>query len=159
MRPLSRVLARCRPDGVAAPPELRLFAPVLRQGLAQAKQQPAQFFDSMAARMIDAQAPGVARRLRALPITRSPSFNKYPLPNLPLNKMNPFTPPPVPNYRTNPPFPVTPHRCPKCAKLPSEPTVPCHTWANLAHPPCPQSIRQTHLPLISIPCFFIDLPP
>jgi len=27
----ARVLARCRPDGVAAPPELRLFAPVLRQ--------------------------------------------------------------------------------------------------------------------------------
>ena len=27
----ARMLARCRPDGVAAPPELRLFAPVLRQ--------------------------------------------------------------------------------------------------------------------------------
>lgn len=36
-----------------------------RQGLAQAKQQPSQFFDTMAARMIDAQAPGIARRLRA----------------------------------------------------------------------------------------------
>ena len=38
-----------------------------RQGLAHAKQQPAQFFDAMAARMIDAQAPGVARRLRDWP--------------------------------------------------------------------------------------------
>ena len=38
-----------------------------RQGLVQAKQQPAQFFDAMAARMIDAQAPGVARRLREWP--------------------------------------------------------------------------------------------
>jgi hypothetical protein len=40
---------------------------LLRQGLAQGKQQPAQFFDAMAARMVDAQAPGVARRLRGLP--------------------------------------------------------------------------------------------
>ena len=38
-----------------------------RQGLAYAKQQPAQFFDTMAARMIDAQAPGIARRLREWP--------------------------------------------------------------------------------------------
>ncbi len=38
-----------------------------RQGLAHAKQQPAQFFDTMAARMVDAQAPGVARRLREWP--------------------------------------------------------------------------------------------
>lgn len=38
-----------------------------RQGLAHAKQQPAQFFDAMAARMVDAQAPGVARRLREWP--------------------------------------------------------------------------------------------
>jgi len=38
-----------------------------RQGLAHAKQQPSQFYDGMAARMIDAQAPGVARRLRELP--------------------------------------------------------------------------------------------
>jgi hypothetical protein len=40
---------------------------LLRQGLAHAKQQPAQFFDAMAARMVDAQAPGVARRLREWP--------------------------------------------------------------------------------------------
>lgn len=38
-----------------------------RQGLAHAKQQPAQFFDTMAARMVDAQAPGIARRLRDWP--------------------------------------------------------------------------------------------
>jgi hypothetical protein len=38
-----------------------------RQGLASAKQQPARFFDTMAARMVDAQAPGVARRLREWP--------------------------------------------------------------------------------------------
>ncbi|EDY20770.1 zinc finger SWIM domain protein [Chthoniobacter flavus Ellin428] len=38
-----------------------------RQGLAHAKQQPAQYFDTMAARMVDAQAPGIARRLREWP--------------------------------------------------------------------------------------------
>jgi len=38
-----------------------------RQGLAHAKQQSAQFFDAMAARMVDAQAPGIARRLRDWP--------------------------------------------------------------------------------------------
>lgn len=40
---------------------------LLRHGLASAKEQPARFFDAMAARMIDAQAPGVARRLRGWP--------------------------------------------------------------------------------------------
>ncbi|MES2571977.1 MAG: SWIM zinc finger family protein [Verrucomicrobiota bacterium] len=40
---------------------------LVRQGLAHAKQQPSQFFDGMAARMVDAQAPGVARRVRELP--------------------------------------------------------------------------------------------
>lgn len=40
---------------------------LLRQGLAHAKQQPSRFFDTMAARMIDAQAPGVARRLKEFP--------------------------------------------------------------------------------------------
>jgi hypothetical protein len=44
-----------------------LLGDVLRQGLAHAKQQPTQFWDGAAARMIDAQAPGVARRLRSLP--------------------------------------------------------------------------------------------
>jgi hypothetical protein len=39
----------------------------IRQGLAQAKQRPAQYFDTMAARLIDAQAPGIARRLRDWP--------------------------------------------------------------------------------------------
>jgi len=38
-----------------------------RQGLAHMKQQPARFYDAMAARMIDAQAPGIARRLRSWP--------------------------------------------------------------------------------------------
>src|SRR5688572_6681812 len=38
-----------------------------RQGLAHAKQQPASFFDSMAARMVDSQAPGIARRIRGWP--------------------------------------------------------------------------------------------
>jgi hypothetical protein len=38
-----------------------------RQGLAHMKQQPARFYDGMAARMIDAQAPGIARRLRQWP--------------------------------------------------------------------------------------------
>lgn len=40
---------------------------VTRQGLAHAKQQPSHFFDAMAARMVDAQAPGIARRLREWP--------------------------------------------------------------------------------------------
>lgn len=40
---------------------------LLRQGLAHAKQQPSRFFDAMAARMVDAQAPGVARRLKEFP--------------------------------------------------------------------------------------------
>ncbi|MDB6154004.1 MAG: zinc finger, domain protein [Chthoniobacteraceae bacterium] len=40
---------------------------LLRQGLAHGKQQPAQFYDAMAARMVDAQAPGIARRLRGFP--------------------------------------------------------------------------------------------
>jgi hypothetical protein len=43
------------------------LADLTRQGLAHGKQQPAQFFDAMAARMIDAQAPGIARRLREWP--------------------------------------------------------------------------------------------
>lgn len=40
---------------------------LLRQGLAHAKQQPSRLFDAMAARMVDAQAPGVARRLKEFP--------------------------------------------------------------------------------------------
>lgn len=40
---------------------------VIRQGLVHARQQPAQFWDAMAARMIDAQAPGIARRLKMWP--------------------------------------------------------------------------------------------
>lgn len=40
---------------------------LVRQGLAHAKQHPAHHWDAMAARMIDAQAPGIARRLRAWP--------------------------------------------------------------------------------------------
>jgi len=39
----------------------------VRQGLAQAKQRPAQFFDGMAKRMVDSQAPGIARRLHEWP--------------------------------------------------------------------------------------------
>lgn len=40
---------------------------LIRQGLARAKDQPARFYDAMAARMVDAQAPGLARRLRGWP--------------------------------------------------------------------------------------------
>ncbi len=40
---------------------------VIRQGLAHAQQQPSQFWDGMAARMVDCQAPGIARMLRELP--------------------------------------------------------------------------------------------
>jgi hypothetical protein len=38
-----------------------------RQGLAHAKQQPPRYFDAMAARLVDSQAPGIARRLRDWP--------------------------------------------------------------------------------------------
>ncbi len=40
---------------------------LIRQGLAKAKDQPTRFYDAMAARMVDAQAPGLARRLRGWP--------------------------------------------------------------------------------------------
>lgn len=40
---------------------------LMRQGLAKAKDQPARFYDAVAARMVDAQAPGLARRLRDWP--------------------------------------------------------------------------------------------
>ena len=40
---------------------------LLRQGLAHAKNQPSRFYDDMAARLVDAQAPGLARRLRGWP--------------------------------------------------------------------------------------------
>lgn len=40
---------------------------VIRQGLAHAQQQPTSFWDGMAARMVDCQAPGIARILRELP--------------------------------------------------------------------------------------------
>ncbi len=40
---------------------------LMRQGLAKAKDQPARFYDAVAARMVDAQAPGLARRLRGWP--------------------------------------------------------------------------------------------
>ncbi len=47
--------------------DLRLWlGDLLRSGLAEAKGQPYKFWDSMAARMVDAQAPGVARRLREM---------------------------------------------------------------------------------------------
>ena len=40
---------------------------LLRQGLVKAREQPTKFYDSIAARMVDAQAPGLARRLREWP--------------------------------------------------------------------------------------------
>ncbi len=40
---------------------------LLRQGLAHAKTQPTRFYDAAAARLVDAQAPGLARRLRSWP--------------------------------------------------------------------------------------------
>ncbi|MEM9218908.1 MAG: hypothetical protein AAGD25_31805 [Cyanobacteria bacterium P01_F01_bin.150] len=42
----------------------RWLQDLMRQGLASAQVQSYQFWDSMAARMVDAQAPGLARRLR-----------------------------------------------------------------------------------------------
>lgn len=47
--------------------ELRLWvSDLVRQGLAAAQGQPYKFWDGMAARMVDAQAPGLARRLREM---------------------------------------------------------------------------------------------
>lgn len=47
--------------------ELRLWLEDrVRQGLATLPQEPYQFWDTMAARMVDAQAPGLGRRLREL---------------------------------------------------------------------------------------------
>ena len=40
---------------------------LLRQGLAHAKEQPTRFYDAAAARLVDAQAPGLARRVRGWP--------------------------------------------------------------------------------------------
>ena len=42
------------------------LADIIKQGLASARAQPPQFWSQMAARLIDAQAPGLARRVREL---------------------------------------------------------------------------------------------
>ncbi len=42
------------------------LADIIRQGLANARSQPATFWSQMAARLVDAQAPGLARRVREL---------------------------------------------------------------------------------------------
>jgi hypothetical protein len=42
----------------------RWLRDLVRQGLAHAQKQPARYWDAMAARLVDAQAPGLARRLR-----------------------------------------------------------------------------------------------
>jgi hypothetical protein len=44
----------------------RWLRDLVRQGLAHAQQQPARYWDGMAARLVDAQAPGLARWLRNL---------------------------------------------------------------------------------------------
>ncbi|MEO1125009.1 MAG: SWIM zinc finger family protein [Cyanobacteria bacterium J06639_16] len=44
----------------------RWLQDLMRQGLAAAQTQPYRFWDDIAARMVDAQAPGLARRLRSL---------------------------------------------------------------------------------------------
>ena len=44
----------------------RWLQDLMRQGLATAQTQPYRFWDDIAARMVDAQAPGLARRLRSL---------------------------------------------------------------------------------------------
>ncbi|MFN8477950.1 MAG: SWIM zinc finger family protein [Kouleothrix sp.] len=44
----------------------RWLRDLVRRGLAQAQSQPASFWNTMAARLIDAQAPGLARRVRDL---------------------------------------------------------------------------------------------
>lgn len=45
----------------------RWLGDLVRQGLAGARQQPYSFWDGIAARMVDAQAPAVAERLRSIP--------------------------------------------------------------------------------------------
>jgi hypothetical protein len=44
----------------------RFLGDVLRQGLAAAQTQPARYWDDIAARLVDAQAPGLARLVREL---------------------------------------------------------------------------------------------
>ncbi len=44
----------------------RWLADLVRRGLAAAQTQPPRFWDNMAARLVDAQAPGLARRVREL---------------------------------------------------------------------------------------------
>lgn len=44
----------------------RWLGDLLRQGLVATQSQPARFWEHMAARMVDAQAPGIARRLRKM---------------------------------------------------------------------------------------------
>jgi hypothetical protein len=39
---------------------------LVRNGLAELRSKPADFFESMAARMVDAQTPGLANRVREL---------------------------------------------------------------------------------------------
>lgn len=45
----------------------RWLGDLIRQGLARVREQPAEFWDRAGARMVDAQVPGVADRLRAIP--------------------------------------------------------------------------------------------
>ncbi len=60
--------AAAREDKITAGlTELELWlADLMRQGLASAQAQPAKFWETMAARMVDAQAPGLARQLREM---------------------------------------------------------------------------------------------
>jgi len=60
--------AAAREDKIAAGlQELELWlTDLMRQGLASAQAQPAKYWETMAARMIDAQAPGLARQLREM---------------------------------------------------------------------------------------------
>jgi hypothetical protein len=60
--------AAARQDRVAAGVEElgRWLRDLVRQGLAGAQSQPYNFWENMAARMVDAQAPGLARMIRAL---------------------------------------------------------------------------------------------
>lgn len=60
--------ARRRQNVTAGLQELSLWLEdLLRQGIAGLPAEPYRFFDQMAARMVDAQAPGLARMLRELP--------------------------------------------------------------------------------------------
>lgn len=65
-RPSARELQREKRVQEGAATLARWLDDLIRQGLGSAEQQPPSFWEAQAARLVDAQAPGLARRVRAL---------------------------------------------------------------------------------------------